>query len=120
MVKRLALIQFHDCLHRDLPKRGTGMALIEAKLAQHLAWHDQCPLYKIYVDLKKEYDAIDWGRMMEILKAYGVGLNLLRLQNLFWQNAKLVCCAGGCYGSLFNTERGVTQGGPLSLLMFNV
>ncbi len=57
---------------------------------------------------------------MEILKAYGVGPNLLRQQNSFWQNAKLVCCAGGCYGSPFNAKRGVTQGGPLSLLMFNV
>ncbi len=57
---------------------------------------------------------------MEILKAYGVGPNLLRLQNSFWQNAKLVCRTEGCYGSLFNAARGVTQGSPLSLLMFNV
>jgi hypothetical protein len=57
---------------------------------------------------------------MEILKAYRVGPNLLRLQNLFWHNAKLVCCTGGCYGSPFNAKRGVTQGAPLSLLMFNV
>ncbi len=58
--------------------------------------------------------------MMEILKAYGVGPDLLRLQNLFWQNAKLVCRTGGCYGSPFNAKRGVSQGSPLSLLMFNV
>jgi hypothetical protein len=103
-----------------LPKRGTGTASIEAKLAQQLAWRDQCPLYEIYVDLKKAYDAIDRGCMMKILKAYGVGPKLLRLQNLFWENAKLICCAGGCYGSPFATKRGVTQGGPLSLVMFNV
>jgi hypothetical protein len=58
--------------------------------------------------------------MLEILEAYGVRPNLLRLQNLFWQNAKLVCRAGGSYGSPFAAFRGVTQGGPLSLLMFNV
>ncbi len=58
--------------------------------------------------------------MMVILKAYGVRSNLLGLQNLFWENAKLVCCAGGCYGSPFAAQRGVTQGAPLSLLMFNV
>ena len=71
-------------LFRSLLKRGTGMASIEAKLAQQLAWHDQCPLYEIYLDLKKAYDAINRGRMLEILEAYGVGPNLLRLQNLFW------------------------------------
>ncbi len=114
------MIKFHDCLHGGLPKWGTGTASIEATLAQQLAWHDQCPLYKIYVDLKKAYDAIDQGCMTEILKAYGVGPNLLRLQNLFWQNAKLVCRAGGCYWSPFNAERGVTQSSPLSLLMFNM
>ncbi len=120
IVKRLALIKFHDCLHGGLPKRRTGTALIEAKFVQQLVWHDQCPLYKIYVDLMKAYDAIDQGCMMEILKAYGVGPNLLRLQNLFWQNAKLVCRAVGCYGSPFDAKRGFTQGGPLSLLMFNM
>jgi hypothetical protein len=120
MVKQLALIKFHDCLHGGLPMRGTGTASIKAKLAQQLVWRDQCPLYEIYVDLKKAYDAINRGGMMKILKAYGVGPKLLRLQNSFWENAKLVCRAGGCYGSPFATKRGVTQGGPLSLLMFNV
>ncbi len=116
MAKQLALIEFHDCLHGGLPKRGTGTASNEAKLSQQLAWRDQCPLYEIYVDLKRAYNAIDRGRMTEILKAYEVGPNLLRLQ----QNTKLVCHAGGCYWSPFNAKRGVTQGSPLSLLMFNV
>jgi hypothetical protein len=45
MVKRLASIKFHDCLHGGLPKRGTGTASTKAKLVQQLAWRDQCPLY---------------------------------------------------------------------------
>ncbi len=32
----------------------------------------------------------------------------------------MVCCAGGCYGSPFAAQWGVTQGSPLSLLMLNV
>ncbi len=31
-----------------------------------------------------------------------------------------MCRAGGSYGEAFSAERGVTQGGPLSSLMFNV
>jgi hypothetical protein len=120
MVRRLSLIKFHYCLHGGLPKQGTGTTSIEAKLARQLAWCDQCPLYEIYLDLKKAYDAIDQGCMLKILEAYGVGPNLLRLQNSFWQNGKLVCRAGGSYGSPFAAFRGVTQGGPLSLLMFNL
>ncbi len=41
-------------------------------------------------------------------------------QKHFWDTAKLVCHAGGNYGEPFNAKRGVTQGGPLSSLMFNV
>jgi hypothetical protein len=32
----------------------------------------------------------------------------------------MVCCAGGSYGEPFSAGWGVTQGGPLSSLMFNV
>ncbi len=45
---------------------------------------------------------------------------MLALQKYFWDTEKLVCRAGGNYGEAFSTERGVTQGGPLSSLMFNV
>ena len=59
MVARLALIKFHDRLHGGLPGRRMGTALIKAKLAQSLAWCDQCPLYQIYLDLKKAYGSLD-------------------------------------------------------------
>jgi hypothetical protein len=67
MVAWLALIKFHDGLYGKLPGRGTGTAMIEAKLAQSLAWHNQCPLYQIYVDLKKAYYALDREQMLNIL-----------------------------------------------------
>ena len=73
-----------------------------------------------YVDLKKAYDALDWERTLKILAAYGVGPKLLALQKHFWETATLVCRAGGNYGEMFGAKRGVTQGGPLLSLMFNV
>jgi hypothetical protein len=120
MVARLSVIKLHDCLHGGLPGRGTGTAIMEVKLQQQLAWVDQAPLYQIYLDLRKAYDALDRGRCLEILAGYGIGPNLLRLQKKFWDDAKMVCCAGGNYGLPFGAHRGVTQGGPLSSLMFNV
>jgi hypothetical protein len=45
---------------------------------------------------------------------------MLALQKHFWNTAKLVYRAGGNYREAFSTERGITQGGPLSSLMFNV
>jgi hypothetical protein len=113
-------LQLHDCLHSGFPQRGTGTAIMEAKTQQQLAWAEQELLYQIYLDLRKAYDALDRGRCLEILACYKVDPNLLCLQEQFWNNAKMVCCAGGNYGEPFGAYRGVTQGGPLSSLMFNV
>ncbi len=120
MVAQLSVIKFHDCLHGGLPRRGTGTAIMEVNLQQQLAWVDQEPLYQIYLDLRKAYDALDWGRCLKILAGYGVGPNLLRLQKNFWDDAKMVCRMGGNNGLPFEAHCGVTQGGPLSSLMFNV
>jgi hypothetical protein len=120
MVARLSSVKFYDSLHGGLPGRGMGTATIKAKLHQSLAWRDQCPLYQIYIDLKKAYDALDWERTLEILVAYGVGPKLQALQKHFWETATLVCRAGDNYGEPFGAERGATQGGLLSSLMFIV
>jgi hypothetical protein len=119
---RLAAIEFYPCLHGGgLPKRGTGTATIEAKLAQKLAWMEQEPLYQVFVDLRKAYDHLDQERCLAIMTGYRVGPKLLRLQTKFWDQAEMVCHAGGgSFGKPFHAFRGVTQGGPLSSLMFNV
>ncbi len=44
----------------------------------------------------------------------------MHLQKQFRFNAKMVCCTGDNFGEPFSARRGVTQGGPLSGLMFNV
>jgi hypothetical protein len=97
-----------------------GTAIMEAKLQQQLAWAEQEPLYQIYLNLRKAYDALDRGRCLKILAGYRVGQNLLRLQEQFWNNAKMVCRARGNYDEPFGAYRGITQGGALSSLMFNV
>jgi hypothetical protein len=97
-----------------------GTATIKAKLAQSLAWCNQCSIYQIYVDLKKAYSTLDREQTLEILAAYGVGPRMLRLQKHFWDTAKLVCHAGGKYGEPFNAKGGITQGGPLSSLIMCV
>jgi hypothetical protein len=120
MVARLSVIKLHDCLHGGLPCRGTGTAIMEVKMQQQLMWVDQAPLYQIYLDLRKAYNTLDRGQCLEILAGYGVGPNLLRFQKKFWDKAKMVCHAGGNNSLPFGAHCGVTQGGPLSSLMFNV
>ncbi len=116
----MSCLELHDCLHGRLPRWGTGTAIMEVKLNQQLSWVDQAPLCQIYLDLKKAYDALNRTRCLEILAGYGVGPIYLHLQKQFWGNAKMVCCAGGNFGEPFGAGRGITQGGPLCSLMFNV
>jgi hypothetical protein len=54
------------------------------------------------------------------MTGYRVGPKRLRLQTKFWNQAQMVCHAGGSFGKPFEAFRVVTQGGPLSSLMFNV
>jgi hypothetical protein len=96
------------------------MVTIEAKLAQQSAWMEQEPLYQVFVNLRKAYDHLDQERCLAIMTGYGVGPKILRLQTTFWNQAQMVCQAGGNFGKPFGASRGVTQGGPLSSLMFNV
>ena len=113
-------ISFHDFLHGFVEKRGTGTATLEAKLAHQLAARDQEPLYEVFLDLRKAYDALDRERTLMALKGYGVGDRILRLLSVYWEGARHVCRTGGYYGTPFRSERGVTQGDPVSPVIFNV
>ena len=59
MVAQMSCLELLNCLHRGLPGQGTGTAIMEVKLNQQLAWVDQAPLYQIYLDFKKAYNALD-------------------------------------------------------------
>ena len=117
---RLSQIELHDCLHGFRAGRGCGTGIMEAKLAQQLAFVERVPLYGIFIDLHKAYDAMDRGRCLDILRDAGTGEKALCLIARFWQQSVMVCQAGGRYGRPFRARRGVTQGGPLSPTIFNL
>jgi len=113
-------IEFHDSLHGFRPARGTRTAIIEAKLFQQLAAIERVPAFEIFLDLHKAYDAVDRGRLMEILEAYGVGPLTRTLLRNYWDAQKFVARQGGYYGRPFNLGRGLTQGDPMSPILFNI
>ena len=59
MDDRLKCLELHDCLHGFTACRGCSTAIMEAKLAQQLAFLEQAPLYEIFIDPRKAFDAMD-------------------------------------------------------------
>ena len=51
--------QVHDSLHGFRSERGTGTAIIEAKLSQRLAYLEAEAFFGIFIDLQKAFDAMD-------------------------------------------------------------
>ena len=65
--------QFHSVLHGFCVGRGIGIVIINLKLAQELASVDQDPLFLIFLDLRKAYDNLDRGWLLQMLVGYGAG-----------------------------------------------
>ena len=54
-------VVLHDALHGFGEGRGTGRATLESKLTQQLAGLAHGPLFKVFLDICKEYDSLDRG-----------------------------------------------------------
>jgi exonuclease III len=113
-------VRFHDSLHGFTLNRGTGTAMIEAKLQQELANIRQQPLFQVFLDLKKAYDSLDRDRALNTLRNYGMGPRLLRLIRHYWEGQQIVARQSGFYGPAFTATRGGTQGGIFTPSMFNI
>ena len=74
----------------------------------------------IFLDLHKAYDALYRSRCLDILEGCGVVPRACRLLWTYWRRLTTVVRAGGYYGASFKGGRVVTQGDPLSPIIFNV
>ena len=113
-------VSFHDGIHGFRTRRGTGTAILEAKLLMQKAACTNKTLYQVFLDLTKAYDTVDRERVLEILEQYGIGPNIIRLLRRYWSNNTLVPKQSGFFGEPFAAERGVTQGDIISPTIFNI
>ena len=113
-------IEFHPGIHGFRSGRGTGTAILEAKLLMQLTLWDCKPLFQVFIDLRKAYDTLDRVRTMAILVGYGVGPNLCQFIQTIWDGDTLVPKSGGYFGKPLKAERGVRQGDIISPIIFNI
>ncbi len=70
---QLEAIDLHDSLHGCRNNRGTGTAIIKAKLAQQLSYLELKPFYGVFLDLRKAFDPMDQEQCIMVLEGYGAG-----------------------------------------------
>ena len=60
-----------------------GTAIMELKLTKELSRVDHEPLSLILLELRKEYDTVDRGRLIRTLEGYGAGPRLCEILATF-------------------------------------
>ena len=83
-------VTFHDVLHGFHIGRGMGTSIMELKLAQDLASVDQDPIFLVFLDLRKSYDNLYHGYLLQTLDGYGVGTNIQVILVEFWSRQEVV------------------------------
>jgi hypothetical protein len=63
---------------------------------------------------------MDRERCLLIFEGYGAGPNMVCLVRTFCWDATMACRALGNYGGSFQAGQGITQGGGLSIKLFNI
>ena len=76
------------------------------------------PRCALKIDLKKAYDSIRWGCILDILSAMGTPATLLRCIKACITTPKFSICVNGELAGFFASKRGVRQGDPLSSFLF--
>ena len=113
-------ITLQDALHGFRQGKGAGTATMEAKLAQQLAVLVNEPLLQVFLYVQKAYNSLNRGRYMDVLRGYIIGPNLQRLLQRYWCDKVVVPKARKFSGRPFSIYRGVKQGEPASLMIFNI
>lgn len=71
-----------------------------------------------FIDFKKAFDSIHRGKMMRILKAYGIPPNLLRAIEKMYSNTKAKIVTPDGETDMFEITAGVLQGDTLAPFLF--
>ena len=71
-----------------------------------------------FIDFKKAFDSIHRGKMMRILKAYGIPPNLLQAIEKMYTNTKAKVISPDGETEMFDITTGVLQGDTLAPFLF--
>ena len=85
-----ASLQLNDVLHRFRERRGTGVSIMELKIAQELYRIDQYTLFLVFLDLRNYYETVDLERLLITLEGYVAGPCLCGHLEILWDRQQVV------------------------------
>ena len=80
----------HNALHRFRAGQVMGTTTLEANMSQQIVGIAHKPLFRVFLDIRKSYNSMDRGLCLEVMKWYGMGLNLDRLLKSYWGRNMIV------------------------------
>ena len=87
---------------------------------QEISRVEQYPIFLVFLNLIKAYDTVDRGRVIRTLEGYGAGPLMHELLVTLWVYQEFVTRQNCYHSPNFKVTRGTTQGGLISLTLFNV
>jgi Reverse transcriptase (RNA-dependent DNA polymerase) len=77
-------------------------------------------MFQVFLDLSKAFDTVNQGKLLHLLKAYGLSTNISSILENFWNQLWVIPKQGGFYHKPIESRRGVIQEDPLSPTLFDV
>jgi len=100
------------------PKRTTVAQILALRKIIEGVKENNLTAILTFIDFKKAFDLIHRGKMMQILRAYGIPPNLLRAIERMYTNTKARVISPDEHTELFDITAGVLQGDTLAPFLF--
>ena len=76
--------------------------------------------YIALIDFEKAFDTFDWAFLLEYLKAFNFEESFTTWVKVLYTDIKSCVSNNGYHSETFNLSRSVTQGCPVSALLFMI
>lgn len=124
-ILKARLVEFLDKQETIIPGQygfrtghSTDMAILDMVEKVRTAWAEKNVALGVFIDLKKAFDTVDHGILLQKLEHYGIRGQSLSLLESYLKDRSQYVCYGGFESERGRVECGVPQGSVLGPLFF--